>query len=239
MKYSVENSAATAVVESYNDFGGVSAEGFPRLPGVSSVRLFLSEAHYAGQLLTKVSGAGALSRNILSKSLDDYLASPGVKKALVQIKAYCEKKHWGIVGLDGLQKNPTLWTSLFKAVGSSFNIANGRKNTFERTVDGVKIVVIYTDNKNDSRYAKTVDVRSAKDWFVLHLVLSKKDGESEKYFTKQISNRIYVKVEDKEGTANRKSNYNNEINVNANVNKGNESLLPIATSADGLRFFDL
>ena len=238
MKYSVENSAATAV-ESYNDFGGVSAEGFPRLPGVSSVRLFLSGANYVGPLLTKTTGAGAFSRNILSKSLDDYLASPGVKKALAQIKAYCEKKNWCIVGLDGLQKNPTLWTSLFKAVGSSFNIANGRKNTFERTVDGVKIVVIYTDNKHDSRFAKTADVRSAKDWFVLHLVLSKKDGGSEKYFTKQISNRIFVQVEDKEGATNRKSNYNNEINANVNVNKGNESLLPIATSAEGLRFFDL
>ncbi len=234
MKYSVENSAATAV-ELYNDFGGVSAEGFPRLPGVSSVKL---AGGGVNSPLTKAIG-GAIPRSILSKSLDDYLSSPGVKKALSQIKAYCEKKHWGIVGLDGLQKEPTLWTYLFKAVGSSLNISNGRKNTFERTVDGVKIVVIYTDNKNDSHYAKSMDVRSGKDWFVLHLVLSKKDGESTKYFTKQISNRVFVKVEDKEGAANRKSNYNNEINANVNVNKGNESLLPIATSAEGLRFFDL
>lgn len=235
MKYSVENSAVTTEIESYNDFGGVSAEGFPRLPGVSSVKL---AGGGVNSPLIKAIG-GAIPRSILSKSLDEYLSSPGVKKALAKIKEYCEKKHWSIVGLDGLQKNPTLWTYLFKAVGSSFNIANGRKNTFERTVDGVKIVVIYTDNKNDSHYAKTMDVRSGKDWFVLHLVLSKKDGESTKYFTKQISNRVYVKVEDKEGVDNRKANYRNEINVNANVNKGNESLLPIATSSDGLRFFDL
>jgi len=230
MKYSVENSAATAV-ESYNDFGGVSAEGFPRLPGAKIGFGIISKVK------AQYTGSGA-KRSVIAKSLDAYLNSEPVKASLKKIKEYCDKKHWGIVGIDGLQKSPTLWTSMFKALyGGSLSpiINNVRKNIFEKTVDGIKIVIIYTDNSDNSAAAKLNDKRSARDWAVCHLVLAKNDGAASKYFTKQISNKLLLNESDKEGQNNRTSNYA----TNVNLNKGNESLLPIATSADGLRFFDM
>lgn len=156
-------------------------ESMPRLSGIKPIHFFL---HNPSKEMTS-------SR--LVTSLDKYMAAQ--KENVNRIKEYLEKKKWVNVGMDGLSKNPTLWTSLFKVFGNGYFqnsiLQNSRKNVIEKTYDGLKVVWLYHDNSNDSLKNKIKDKRTINDQVIGFLVLSKPNSEN--YFTKQITPRLILK----------------------------------------------
>lgn len=156
-----------------------------------------------------VNPSKSMTSSRLVTSLDKYMASQ--KENIDKIKKYIENKKWTNVGMDGLSKNPTLWTSLFKVFGNGYAqnaiLQNSRKNVIEKTYDGLKVVWLYHDNSNDSERNKIKDKRAINDQVIGFIVLSKQN--SDYYFTKQITPRLILKPSE---IGSGKSNYTDNRN---------------------------
>lgn len=170
-----------------------SEEAMPRLSGIKPVAILRKRS---------------MSKQVFAGAIDTYLS--GQKPQINKIKEYLNKKGWVNLGLAGLSREPTLFTDVFKVFGgntTSRSIRNPRDHLIEKEVDGLKIVFVFTDNNDNSEYAKKHDIRSAKNRMVGHLILSKETNPM--FFCKQITPIILIDS-DSDG----KSQYNTDININ-------------------------
>ena len=173
-----------------------SEEAVPRLSGIKPVAILRKRS---------------MSKQVFVGAIDTYLS--GQKPQINKIKEYLNKKGWVNLGLAGLSREPTLFTDVFKVFGgntTSRSIRNPRDHLIEKEVDGLKIVFVFTDNNDNSEYAKKHDIRSAKNKMVGHLILTKEKNDKKNiFFCKQITPIILVDSE-----SDGKSQYSTDINVN-------------------------